>query len=77
MIRIKYEPSSKQYNIINDAGDISFMLADVEVIALAEQIYQTGLISDPNYIQGELTATKLHLADMRRLVLLENKEGEV
>lgn len=28
-------------------------------------------------VSGELTATKKHLEDMRRLVMLENEKGEV
>lgn len=82
MIQVRYEMDHLAYHIKSDNGtDLNFYLEDSEAIRLVQQLIKHGLDvplpHDNNYQAGELKAVKDHLADMRRLVLLENSKGEV
>jgi hypothetical protein len=82
MIQVRYEMQRMQYHIKSDNGsDLDFYLDEIEAERLVQQLIKHGLEvklpHDNNYQAGELKAVKEHLADMRRLVLLENKDGDV
>lgn len=76
MIRAIYNHTDSVYEIIDEDSGIQKILTQLtgdDAVRVVKELYSLGLEFDmptnDSYIEGELQATKLHLADLRRLVM--------
>lgn len=82
MIRVSYDFDSQKYQlgIVTGATESTVELDEDEAQKLVSDLLKAGVViaSDKELaLKAELDATKFHLNDMRRLVLLENANGDV
>lgn len=82
MIRVSYDFTAQKYQlaIVSGATESVIDLDEDEAHQLVTDLIRTGvtLSSDKELaLQYKLEATERHLQDMRRLVLLENANGDV
>lgn len=73
MIKLTHDKQADKFGLFTEQASVE--LSRIDAIALAKLLSEFGIVAD--FTSGELTATKRHLDDMRRLVLMENKDGDV
>lgn len=78
MIDVKNDDPNR-FTVMVEYDQYVFDITGQDAQVLVDTLAAYGITNGKTngYMLGELDATKRHLADMRRLVLLENEKGEV